>query len=172
MHIVIGFSITVLLMGCHGDRSSARWPKERSSPAETIESPHQQESASEAFEFKDIQGGRGKTEDGVPFSYHLYKSSDGVGVSTTVENRISAFSAVKALQRKIKTASKIIERGSRLDVKGQRTGEKVVAMFKSDGSNKERAAVFWTDGSDFHYLESSSLPHLIAFEKKYYPGPR
>ena len=172
MHSVISFSIVVLLMGCNGDRASARWPKERSSRAETMESPHHQELSSEAFEFKDIQGGRGKTEDGIPFSYHLYKSCDGVGVSTTVENRSSVFSALKALQRKVKTASKIIERGPKLDDKGQRTGERVVAMFASNGSEKERAAVLWTEGSDFHYLESSSLRHLIAFEKKYYPGPR
>lgn len=161
------FIVVVVLVGCNGGRASAPSPKERSSPPETMNSS-QRESSKDAVEFEDIEGGRGKTEDGMPFSYHLYKSSDGVGVTTTIENRGSAVRANKALQRKIKKASQIIERGAKLDNKGQRVGERVVAMFALDGPEKEHRAVLWTEGSQFHYIESSSLRHALQFEAKFY----
>lgn len=167
MQLLVSFFIVVFFVACGGDRSLAPSPNQRSSPPET-KSSSQQEPSSEAIEFEDIQGGRGKTEDGVPFSYHLYKSSDGIRVTTTVENRGSPVRANQALQRKIKKASKIIEQKANLDDKGQRVGERVVAIFPSNGSEKEHSAVLWTEGSHFHYIESSSLGHALKFEKRFY----
>jgi hypothetical protein len=166
MQLLVSCFIVVFLVACGSGRASAPSPNERSS-SETKNSP-QQEPSSEATEFEDIQGGRGKTEDGFPFSYHLYKSSDGVGVSTTVENRGSAVRANQALQQRVKTATKIIEQGANLDDKKHRVGERVVAIFPSDGSGKEHTVVLWTEGSHFHYLESSSLRHVLTFEKMFY----
>lgn len=167
MQLLISSFIVVLLMGCNGGGASAPNPNQQSSPAESIGSS-QQAASREPVEFEDVQGGRGKTEDGIPFSYHLYKSSDGVGVTTTVEDCGSTFRANRALQRKSKRAVKIIERRPKLDDKGKRVGERVVAMFAPDSSEKENAAVLWTEGSQFHYIESSSLRHALRFEEKFY----
>ncbi|MFN2533006.1 MAG: hypothetical protein ABR555_17105 [Pyrinomonadaceae bacterium] len=127
-----------------------------------------QEPAIQPLEFKDFQGGRGKTADGIPFSYHLYKSSDGVGVTTTVENHRSPASAQKALQRKIRTAIKMIERGPKLKNKAERIGERAVLTFALPDFHKEQAAVLWTNGQRLYYIESLSLKHALEFEKQFY----
>lgn len=167
MQLLLSLFIVVLLMGWTLGSCAPQHPNERSSSSKSLPPP-QQEANREAVEFESIQGERGKTEDGIPFSYHLYKSSDGVGVATTVENRESPIRASKALQRKIKKAVKIIERGPKLNEKGQQIGERVVVIFVPNDSYKEQASVLWTDGTQFYYIESSSLRHVLEFEKKFY----
>ncbi|HLN98462.1 MAG TPA: hypothetical protein VK208_08385 [Pyrinomonadaceae bacterium] len=167
MQVLLALFMVLLLVGCTGSVATQPNPQQPSSSPEPITSS-QQESTKEAGEFEDVQSGRGKTDEGIQFSYHLYKSSDGVGVATTVENRASPVRANKALQRRIKRAVKIIERGPKLDNNGQRIGERVVAVFAADGSKNEQAAVLWTDGSQFYYIESPSLKHALGFEKKFY----
>ena len=38
-------------------------------------------------------------------------------------------------------------------------------IFPSNEPEKEYTAVLWTEGSKFHYIESSSLLHILQFEK-------
>ena len=116
--------------------------------------------------FKDLLSGRGRTEDGSPFSFLESEASDGVKISARTEKRRST-SRAAAVLRKAMRGAKIVARGPRTNNLGQRIGERVIAWFTSKGQDKSRYVLLWTDGSDFHYLESSSLPHLFAFEKKY-----
>ncbi len=89
-------------------------------------------------------------------------------VSVTRENRDSADRANKELQRRLKAALRIIERGSKLDDKGQRVGERVVAMFALSDSQKEQASVLWTNDQQLYYIGSLSLKHALEFEKQFY----
>lgn len=114
--------------------------------------------------FTSMGAGSGKTEDGSDFSFAWMKSSDGVLVSTRTERRRSSSRANAVLKRTLRGAE-ILKRGPKIDSGGKRVGERVVARFASKGRN----VVVWTDGCDFHYLESESLRHILAFEKKYYP---
>jgi hypothetical protein len=114
--------------------------------------------------FTSMGAGSGKTEDGSDYSFSSMKSSDGVWVSTRTERRKSASRANAVMKRTLRGAE-IRGRGPKINSSGKRVGERVVAYFPS----KRRNAVLWTDGSDFHYLESESLSHILAYEKKYYP---
>jgi hypothetical protein len=122
----------------------------------------------QAIEFKELTSVKGTTKDGAPYSAQIYESSDGVRVSVTRENRDSSAGAAAALQKRTKSAVEIIERGPKLDETGQRVGERVVATFgKSDSSGNE-AMVLWTNGGQLYYIQSSSLPVALEFEKKFY----
>lgn len=167
MQIVICFFMVMLLIGCNG-KSTAYSAGDRRSSMNTNDRAYLQEADIQPLEFKDLQGGRAKTRDGTPFSYHLYKSSDGVGVTTIVENHSSPASAQKALRKKLRTAIKIIERGPRTEDQAKEKGERAVFTFPLPGSNKEQAAVLWTDGQQLYHIESLSLKHALAFEKQYY----
>ena len=164
-------TLVIFLLGVTGFSAAALWRIRHRPPQEVMKSETiglQQAPNNQDVTFLEKMGGKGMTRDGALFSFELYKSSDGVEVSVTRENRKSPTNASKALQRRLKKVIKIIERESKLNEDGQRTGERVVAMFALTGSDKEQAAVLWTDGSQFYYIESASLRHALEFEKKFY----
>jgi hypothetical protein len=117
--------------------------------------------------FTSVQAGSGRTEDGSEFSYWLAESADGVAISARTEKRRSATRAHQVLNKQIKGAD-VVERGRKTNNQGRRVGERVVGCFPAKDQKKGKCVILWTDGSDFHILESASLPHLRAFEKKYY----
>ena len=167
MQFVICFFMVTLLVGCDG-KSTARSAEHRRSSANANESASLQNAIVESVEFKDLQGGRAKTPEGVPFSYHLYKSSDGIAVTTIIENHSSPASAQRALRNKLRTAIKIIERGPRTETQAEEKGERAVFSFAAPVSRKIQAAVIWTDGQQLYRIESLSLKHALAFEKQFY----
>ncbi|HSD45955.1 MAG TPA: hypothetical protein VLB87_05005, partial [Pyrinomonadaceae bacterium] len=117
--------------------------------------------------FTSLHTGSGRTEDGSRFSFWLAKSSDGVAISARTEKRRSVTRAQRVLSKEIKGAE-IIERGRKTNNKGEPVGQRVVGCFPAKDGQKSKCLILWTDGSDFHHLEAASLPHLLAFEKKYY----
>lgn len=126
------------------------------------------QASSREIVFKSLSAGSGKRRDGTPFSFALYESSDHIGVSATTEKYRSSVAAKRELRRKLDHATKLIESGPKLNEDGRRVGERVVAMFAPEGTAMAQATVLWTDGPDFHYIQSPSLPHALKFEKKYY----
>jgi len=126
----------------------------------------QESSVKPDIEFSFVKGGNGRTRQGVRFSTVLYKSSDGVSVSATTEERRSAGAANKELHTRLRATRRIVERGSKLDEKGRRIGERVVAIYVLN--DKEQAAVLWTNGQQFYYIESLSLKHALEFERQFY----
>lgn len=122
----------------------------------------------QALDFKELTSVKGTTKDGVPYSAQIYESPDGVTVSVTRENRDSAASAAKVLQKRIKAAVEIIERGPKLDETGRRVGERVVATFAKSDSSGNEVEVLWTNGGQLYYIQSTSLPVALEFEKKFY----
>ena len=117
--------------------------------------------------FKSMGAGSGKTEDGSEYSFAWMESSDGVVVSARTERRRSAARARGVLKRTLRGAE-IVERSRKMDKRARQVGQRVVARLPSKGQNRIRYLVLWTEGSDFHYLESVSLPHILALEKQYY----
>lgn len=129
---------------------------------------HAQTSNTE-IEFKGVSAGSGRKRDGTPFSFALYKSTDHTGVSASTEKYRSSNAAANALRKKLGRAANVVETGSKFSPDGKRIGTRSVAIFPSQGTSKAQAMVLWTNRSDFHYIQSTSLKHALAFEKKFYP---
>ncbi|HEV8428743.1 MAG TPA: hypothetical protein VGQ41_12655 [Pyrinomonadaceae bacterium] len=162
-------SIT-LLIALTGVSAARLWLRSAPVPTDKEKKVSKQEDRKQesALSFNEESSIKGATKDGAPFASQAYQSSDGIGVSVTRENRDSATRASKELQRKLKATTRVIERSPKLDEKGRRVGERVVAMFALDDSQKEQASVLWTNGRQFYYIESLSLKHALEFEKQFY----
>ncbi len=124
----------------------------------------QSESQKEGIVFKQGSAGSGKTKDGSRFSFTEWESSDGVWLDFRVEQRGSPTRARVALIGKLRGKS-VLERAPKLDDQGQKVGERVVAKYYWKEGKKYQSIIVWTAGADVNYLESSSLEHLLAFEK-------
>lgn len=107
----------------------------------------------------------GKTSEGDRFANYVYKSSDCLSLSSTTTFFGSSGRASEEIQRETKKAPVVLERGPKLDDKGQRVGERVVMEFKADGQNRESAKIIWHNRSDFHSIVGPSMRHVIEFEK-------
>jgi hypothetical protein len=141
--------------------------------------PKQSDSTPKAITAQDLIEGQidfqpttivdGTTADGKGgFTSHRYKSSDGVEVSLDSTGYQTHERATTALEERLKDADQIIERKPKMNEKGEIVGERVVAIFSP--TSYSRAAVIWTDGSVLSSIESSSLPHALAFEILYLAG--
>src|SRR5215211_4363530 len=81
------------------------------------------------IKFSKVESGSGQTLDGIKFSDHLFESSDGIGLSVTIEDRILSEQAIEELQRTLKEAEKIIEQGPKFNANGEQVGERAVLLF-------------------------------------------
>lgn len=160
-------ALLIIWSGCGIKRTSPSqdMPKPQTSPSS------QQPSAEQAKEFQDVLSGKAETADGTPYSFHLYKSSDGVSVSTRFERRGSPVRAKKELLKNIRSAVEVLERGPKLDESGRQVGERAVLTTKQNGSAKRQTTVLWTDGSELYFIESPSLQYALEFEKLYLRNP-
>ncbi len=120
--------------------------------------------------FKVVLEGSGFVKDG-SFSFGDYKSEDGVVVERRVESYRSGARAREEMERRIRKASKVIERGAKRERQGRQKAERAVLMFGGSRSGSPQAVVLWTHGSKLYVLESSSLKHVLAFEKQVYEAP-
>lgn len=113
--------------------------------------------------FKDSGGGQGFTEDKIPVSFHWYKSSDGVTVTTCIETYDSELAAKKGFDKRIQRAN-IIKRWSRSDPDGRPIGERVLVELRPDNKRQKLKAVYWTQGKYLRYVISKSQTHLLEFQ--------
>lgn len=118
------------------------------------------------FTFK--SGADGKTSDGADLSVVTYESSDGIAVSAITETYSSKAKAERALERKLRGATRILSRNAKIASNGQRVGTRVVARFPPGDRYPPRATIFWTDRSELHYVGAVSLKHVQEFEKRFY----
>lgn len=128
---------------------------------------HQQSPAEMKGEFQSVLSGSAETEDGIPFSFNSYKSSDGTMVSTRFQRCNSSACAKKELIKSIRTATKVIERTPKLGKDSKQVGERAVFTSKQEGSDYLQTTVIWTNGSQVYFIESRSLQHALEFEKWY-----
>lgn len=118
------------------------------------------------FTFK--RGADGKTADGADLSVVTYESSDGITVTAITQTYSTKRQAERALQKKLKGATKILNRAPKIARTGQRVGTRIVARFPVGDRYPPRATIFWTDGSELHYVGSVSMKHTQEFEKTFY----
>jgi hypothetical protein len=116
--------------------------------------------------FKSMGAGGGQTEDGSEYEFAWLKSSDGVVISARTEKRRSVARARAVLRRTLRGAE-IVEWSTKINKRGRTVGQRVIARVRVQDQRDARYIVLWTDGSDFHYLDSLSLRHLLLYEKMY-----
>lgn len=118
------------------------------------------------FIFK--SGANGKTADGADFSAVSYESSDGIVVSAITETYTSKAKAERALQKRLRGASRILSRVPKISSTGKRVGIRVVVRFPFEDQYRSTAMIFWTDGPELHSIGAASLKHVREFEKTFY----
>ena len=118
------------------------------------------------FTFK--SGADGKTSDGADFSAVSYESSDGIVVSAITETYTIKGKAERALQKRLRGASRILSRVPKISSTGKQVGTRIVVLFPHEDQYRSKAMIFWTDGSELHSIGAASLRHVREFEKTFY----
>ncbi|MBI3653115.1 MAG: hypothetical protein HY231_18970 [Acidobacteria bacterium] len=93
-----------------------------------------------------------------------YVSSDDEAFSESGNQYPSPAKATQELQKWLQEAEHIVERTPRLDTKGKKIGERVVAIFPPNDKGVKWAAIIWTDKSFLRSIEAPSLQLALEFE--------
>lgn len=111
----------------------------------------------------------GRTEAGFGYSEKQFRSSDCETLIARTEYFPSSARAQEELLKKLKESTNIIERGPKLDARGQQVGERAVAMFKAELPSEyiEDTVVVWTANSELHSIRGL-FTHVLELEKRNY----
>jgi hypothetical protein len=110
--------------------------------------------------------GRGKLWDGGGyFGIQSYTSTYFIKLSFFSGQYPSPEKANEAFAETVMSAVKIIDLGHKYNRHGNKVGERAVAILLDPESNEQYASVFWTDGRILCSVDSSSLTHVLQFEK-------
>ncbi|MFY9621680.1 MAG: hypothetical protein WAM70_04950 [Pyrinomonadaceae bacterium] len=115
--------------------------------------------------FRNISIADGTTAEGFEFSVHHYKAWDCVAVSEQVISFPSDARAENELRKKAATASEVLEHVPEKDVHGNVVGERYVMKFVGSGQAGGYAAIVLSRKSDLISITSTSLTHILEFEK-------
>jgi hypothetical protein len=162
--------IPALIMIC-GGCNTPMISSTRDKPQPQVVATHKQPSSDQVNQYQNVLSGRAETADGTPFSFNLYKSSDGVAISVRVERHSLPAGARNELLRNIRGAIEVLERGPKLDESRKQVGERALLTSKQEESDALQTTVLWTEGSQLHFIESPSLQHALEFEKWYLRNP-
>jgi len=77
----------------------------------------------------------------------------------------SAEAADEAFQDRLNKSVRVINQGEKFDNKGRKIGRRALIVF-NDEDNKQYFGVLWTEGAVLRCEFSTSLRHVLAFEKK------
>jgi hypothetical protein len=114
--------------------------------------------------FRFYMAGNGHTPKGHTFDFTTVRASDCVEVTSRTENEGTAAEAEKEMEKMVRNASRVIERGPEVDQNGQPVGKRTVLLFEN---RDKRAIVVWTRGmSQLFTIESASLSHALEYEKR------
>jgi hypothetical protein len=94
-----------------------------------------------------------------------YESSDGETLSESGDGFSSEALANKELQKWISKAEKIIERTVKLDSKGKKVGERVIAIFPPNDKGIKWVRIMWTDKTIIGSINAPSLQLALEFER-------
>jgi hypothetical protein len=97
--------------------------------------------------------------------YGYVSMFDGVKVGTWSQRFDSPDEVVDELNKFSGRAAWIVERGPKLDAEGSVVAERLVAIVHSPSSGEQMAELVWTDGRRVCFISSTSLPHVLAFER-------
>ena len=116
----------------------------------------------------DLEGmGCGRvTDGGGGFSASSYTSSSSARLVFSHLGYASIEKANEVFDNEIRKAVRVVEITPKHNEKGELVGRRAVATFLDRETNLSYAAVFWTNGKFVHAIESTSLLHVIEFEKR------
>jgi hypothetical protein len=120
------------------------------------------------MQFNGVSFSHGKKGNGAEYSAGIYDSTDGVGVVMTVETYSSASLARAEMMRKIKGATRIVERVRKTDQNGKLIGKRAVVIAPGDSRDRSYATILWLDQEDLNIIESSSLHVALEFERQFH----
>jgi hypothetical protein len=152
--------LTILMVGLGGSVLIQRLKAHRNNDIERTSAQ-----VKPCLEYRDLSAALEFTKEGEPISHHSYIASDGMRINSTYFYYRSPKKANRALRRKLTSAVQIVERGAKLNSKGQKTGSRVIGIFRSEVSRLNEFHLLWTDGSDLGIIRGPSLQHLLGFEK-------
>jgi hypothetical protein len=114
-------------------------------------------------------GGMGEIsfDNGIRLGFTDYTTSDGAWLRVLYLTEDGEVQAVTAFHQRLAHAAKVISRSEMKDAKGKVVGERAQILAPAAPPAPPFHAVIWTDGPTFHEVESSSLQHVLQFEKVY-----
>ena len=98
------------------------------------------------------------------------RASDCVEVTIESEDEGSPMQAEDEMERKIRGASRVVERGLKVDLPGHPDGERAVLLLGSDA--RTEIVVWFKGNSRLQIIESASMAHTLAYEKLIQKGYR
>lgn len=120
--------------------------------------------------FKVWMMGSGLTPEGYRTDFTSLRASDCVEVTIKDESMSSPSEAENEMEKKIRNASRVVERGPKVDLSAHADGDRAVLLF---GSDARAEIVLWFKGTrSLHIIESPSLAHALACEKLIQRGYR
>jgi len=160
IYVILAFCAVVLvgLVLLIDGRSGSRKDSSQNPPSLPGTTPQE-------LRFRRIAIFDGKTKEGARFATFVYKSSDCLSIVTTTTFFESSSRASKEVRRETEKAPVVVERGPKLDEKGQRVGERVVMELRANDQNKESVQIIWNSGSDFSSIAGPSMRHVVELEK-------
>ena len=162
--VLLLFAAAACGIGCRSQSNEAR---DEGQPSQQNSQP----APAEHINFQWAGGGRGLKKGAIEVSFTRVKSDDGVLVEWRTETYRSATRVQREIQEVISKAASVVERTTKLSLDGKPIGERAVLMVPASRAQEAQAVVVWTDGPKLYVLESSSLRHVLAFEKQLYPSP-
>lgn len=120
--------------------------------------------------FKVWAMGSGGTDEGYSTDFTQLRASDCVTVYSETESMGSPMEAQGAMEKRIRGASRVVERGPKVDLPGHPDGERAVLLLANETSAE--IVVWFRGNSRLHIIESTSLAHALAYEKLIQKGYR
>ena len=108
----------------------------------------------------------GITEDGCEFSKTGWGSSDRKTVFLEINYCKSSAHAQRVLNKLVRKATKIFEKGTLTSKDGKKSGDRIVVTF-TENLIKRPEMILWTEGNKIYIVESTSFGHALVFEKKF-----
>lgn len=118
--------------------------------------------------FKNMGATDGITAEEYRFSTEIYEAPDGVGLFLTRQYCLSVDNAERALRLSLRDATEVFEETRLVDGTGKPVGYRVIALFNSPEEPKLTPTILWTDRDTFYILNSSSFPHSLLLEKRFF----
>lgn len=117
--------------------------------------------------FEEVATGSIRMQSGGWGSIHAYRASDGVNLNFERLYFQSAEEATKAFEEVLGASNDILSREFVRDRDGKSVvGERVFALIPAD-DGREWAMMVCLDGNKLYEISSTSLRHILIFEKKH-----
>jgi hypothetical protein len=105
-------------------------------------------------------------EGGGGFSVSLYRSSYFVHVSFAHYSYASEEKATEAFGESVRDAIQVLDVGPKFNRRGEIVGRRAVVIARNPRTIYPLAVLFWTDGKVIHSVASTSLLHVMQFERQ------